>query len=210
MINNRIKYELLAAEEEDLSVVGIYDTHEAAIAAMREAFAKVVGCSVEELEEWLDETDDAGIDEESARALDSVTEDGYNHDWQIIPLACDGDCRVATEEDFSIVSGIFNTHCDSGAVFSSRCRVNTLTKEVSHVESAGTMSEDDSTTDESVIYDEDGRTVEDSVYNVQRILDEETAEDALDILTSVKLGGWPWCYGKGTLDDAIALCKGKD
>lgn len=208
MINNRIKYELLAAEEEDLSVVGIYDTREEAITAMREKFTEVVGCPVDELDDWLDETDDAGIDEESARALDSVTEDGHNHDWQIVPLACDGDCHAATEGDFSIVSGIFNSHCDSGAIFSSRCRVNTLTKEVSHVESAGSLSDDDAVNDESVIYDDDGKTVECSVYNVQEILDEETAEDALETLTSIKREGWLWCYDKGTLDDAITLCKG--
>ena len=31
--------------------------------------------------------------------LDSVTTDGTNHDCKIIPFACEGECRLATEDE---------------------------------------------------------------------------------------------------------------
>ena len=94
-----IKYLVVTAIEEDLDVLGIFDTENDAQEVVREDFAKAVGVSMEELESWLEEQEDAGISALEARALDSTTEDGMNHDWKIVPLYCEGECRVATEKD---------------------------------------------------------------------------------------------------------------
>lgn len=94
-----IKYLVVTAIEEDLDVLGIFDTENDAQEAVREDFAKAVGVSMKELESWLEEQEDAGISALEARALDSTTEDGMNHDWKIVPLCCEGECRVATEKD---------------------------------------------------------------------------------------------------------------
>lgn len=94
-----IKYLVVTAIEEDLDVLGIFETENDAQEAVREDFAKAVGVSMEELDSWLEEQEDAGISALEARALDSTTEDGMNHDWKIVPLYCEGECRVATEKD---------------------------------------------------------------------------------------------------------------
>lgn len=75
-----IKYLVVTAIEEDLDVLGIFDTENDAQEAVREDFAKAVGVSMKELESWLEEQEDAGISALEARALDSTTEDGMNHD----------------------------------------------------------------------------------------------------------------------------------
>ena len=98
MNDKSTKYELLTVEEEDLDVVGIYDTQEEAFAAMQEAFAKVADCPVEELDNWLGETKGAGIYKDYARIWDDVAVDGCNHSWRIIRLICSGDCRAITED----------------------------------------------------------------------------------------------------------------
>ena len=43
MNDKSTKYELLTVEEEDLDVVGVYDTQEEAVSAMRAALAKTAG-----------------------------------------------------------------------------------------------------------------------------------------------------------------------
>ena len=96
---SNIQFALVSAVEEDFDIAGIYDSMEEAQVAMRDKLAAAVSCPVENLDDWLDEEDDAGIDGMTARALDSVTIDGANHDWKIVPLVCEGKCRLATEEE---------------------------------------------------------------------------------------------------------------
>lgn len=105
MKNKKIKYEVITAIEEDLAVMGIYDTKELAYAAMEADFLKVAECDGEDLNEWLSETDSAFIDELQARILDECAADHCNHDWLIVPLVCDGQCRVATDEDIDCLIG---------------------------------------------------------------------------------------------------------
>lgn len=113
MENTRIKYLVMTSIEEELDTLGVYDSKEEAFNAMQSDFCKAVGVDEKNIDEWLDETDDAAICPMDARALDCTTEDGQNHDWRIIPLVCDGECRVAEEHDYLVVSGIYNTECDS-------------------------------------------------------------------------------------------------
>lgn len=90
----QIRYELLSAVEEDISAVGIYDSLEQAQAAMREQFVAMLYYQGDDLNGWLEGKDDAGIYDMSARALDSTTKDWQNHDWQIVPLCCEGKCHI--------------------------------------------------------------------------------------------------------------------
>lgn len=207
MENTRIKYLIATADEEDLGILGIYKSEEEAYAAMCTDFCKTVGIDQEDLEDWLEETDDAGIDEMQARALDCTTEDGQNHDWRIIPLVCDGECRVAEEHDYLVVSGIYNTECDSGAVFSSPCRVDTSTGEVSHIGMAGQLADDDSVRCTSVTIADGEESKEYAVCDVQEILDENSTEEALETLEAVLKAKAFWVYKAGSLTDAIEECK---
>lgn len=90
----KVRYELITAIEEELDAVGIYESLEQAQSTMRELFADEVGKPLERLDDWLENTDEAGICEMCARALESVTEDGMNHDWKIIPILCEGACEI--------------------------------------------------------------------------------------------------------------------
>lgn len=136
---SRIKYQVITAVEEDLNVLGIYESLEDAQNAIRTDFTKAVGIATDELDSWLEEQDDAGIDEMSARALDSVTSDGQNHDWKIVMLASDyTGCRVASLEDEIIRMGTYQVTLTSGVVLEAPCRVNTATRKILDVQGTWT------------------------------------------------------------------------
>ena len=86
-MNKLVKYILIAADEQDLELVGVYADLEEAQQKMRDAFMHMIdvddNISQDELNQWIEETYDAGIDEYQARMLDSVSKDGHNHDWKI-------------------------------------------------------------------------------------------------------------------------------
>lgn len=205
MKNNRVKYLVMVSIEEDMDVMGIYESKEKAFSAMKSDFCKAIGVKEDALDEWLEENDDAGIDEFEARALDTTTQDGSNHDWKIIPLVCDGECRVANEQDFNIVEATYNTNCDSGAVYSSPCLVDTTTGEVTNVGMAGEMCEDDAVSSVTVTIGDDQNEFD--VCDVQAVLDENDTEDALEILEDVFKTKNLWIYNEGSLEDAIMTCK---
>lgn len=207
MENTRIKYLVMTSIEEELDTLGVYDSKEEAFNAMQSDFCKAVGVDEKNIDEWLDETDDAAICPMDARALDCTTEDGQNHDWRIIPLVCDGECRVAEEHDYLVVSGIYNTECDSGAVFSSPCRVDTSTGKVSHIGMAGQLADDDSVRCTSVTIADGEESKEYAVCDVQEILDENSTEEALETLEAVLKAKAFWVYKAGSLTDAIEECK---
>lgn len=207
MENTRIKYLIATADEEDLGILGIYKSEEEAYAAMCTDFCKTVGIDQEDLEDWLEETDDADIDEMQARALDCTTEDSHNHDWQIFPIVSDGECRVATTDDVEVICAIYNTNCASGAVFSSPCRVNLVSGEVSNVGVAGKMADDDYVLSQTIVLEGDSEENERKVCDVQSVLDENNVDDALEILQDVIRNKGFWLYKDGTLADAIAKCS---
>lgn len=66
-MNKLVKYALIAADEQDLELVGVYADLEEAQQKMRDAFMHMIdvddNISQDELNQWIEETYDAGIDE---------------------------------------------------------------------------------------------------------------------------------------------------
>ena len=104
MENTRIKYLVMTSIEEELDTLGVYDSKEEAFIAMQSDFCKAVGVDEKNIDEWLDETDDAAICPMDARALDCTTEDGQNHDNHSDYYARN-EFAVAFEKFLSLVDG---------------------------------------------------------------------------------------------------------
>lgn len=204
MFNDRIKYEVIFAEEEELGILGIFSSQEEAYSAMEDAFLTLIGCTKENMATVIKHMEGASICEDQARVLSENALDGCNHDWKIIPLVCDGECRIADESDELIVRGMYNTLCDSGAEFSAPCLVNTLTYEVFDIKRVGSFSDDDAVNRTTVAFSE---TEEYPVCDIQALLDENEAADALRILEDVQHHRRYWVYDKGTLETAIQECR---
>lgn len=210
MENTCIKYLIATANEEDLGILGIYKSVEEAYAAMCADFCKAVGIDQKDLEDWLEETDDAGIDEMQARALDCTTEDGHNHDWKIFPIFADGECRLLTADDENVVSATFVSNMDSGAKFNASCHVNTKTKKVFDIGDAGEYSDDDSINYQSVLVpiNDAGEEKEYTVVDLDELMLLEQGDELLASLREVKNNCF-WMAAKVSLDDLIKELEGK-
>ena len=96
-----VKYQLLAAHEREMSVIGYHNTLKEANRAMWLEMARDVGCSEDELYEYIEENEPAGecgFGTTSAWANDAGPEDG-NVDWKIVPIYMDGANIVIFEEE---------------------------------------------------------------------------------------------------------------
>ena len=96
-----VKYQLLAAYEREMCVIGYFNTLKEANRAMWEEMANAVNCTPEELYDFIQENEPAGecgFGALSAWANDAGPEDG-NVDWKIVPIYMDGANIVIFEED---------------------------------------------------------------------------------------------------------------
>lgn len=96
-----VKYQLLAANEREMNVVGYFDTLDEANRAMWLEMAGAVNCTPEELYDYINENEPAGecrFGKTSAWANDAGPEDG-NVDWKIVPIYMDGENIVIFEEE---------------------------------------------------------------------------------------------------------------
>lgn len=203
---SRIKYQVITAVEEDLDVLGIYESLADALNAIRTDFAKAVGIATDELDSWLEEQDDAGIDEMSARALDSVTSDGQNHDWKIVMLASDyTGCRVASLEDEIIRMGTYQVTLTSGVVLEAPCRVNTATRKILDVQSTWTGLHNADISGRALILEDSAEKVDvvdlDSYITYAKI-DPEGAYQRL--VGARESGSYHYSQSGFTFDEAVA------
>lgn len=96
-----VKYQLLAAYEREMRVIGYFNTLKEANRAMWEEMADAVNCMPEELYDFIQENEPAGecgFGVLSAWANDAGPEDG-NVDWKIVPIYMDGANIVIFEKD---------------------------------------------------------------------------------------------------------------
>ena len=96
-----VKYQLLAAYEREMCVIGYFNTLKEANRAMWTEMANAVNCTPEELYDFIQENEldgECGFGAHSAWANDAGPEDG-NVDWKIVPIYMDGANIVIFEED---------------------------------------------------------------------------------------------------------------
>lgn len=209
-MNKLVKYALIAADEQDLELVGVYADLEEAQQKMRDAFMHMIdvddNISQDELNQWIEETYDAGIDEYQARMLDSVSIDGHNHDWNLEKISAMGECRKAEENDEDIVIGTYKMYLaywGSGMYFCSPCKVNTKTKQVFDIGIAG-CSDECTVVTETVEIDEK----EVPVVLVDDVILDYTPVVAKEELERAKEFGQFWVSDRfKTLEEAIASCR---
>lgn len=210
MENNR-KYVVITSKENDMEMQGIFGSLFEAQKSVREKFCEVVGINDAELNAWLATVNDAGMDDFCARALDTVSRDGSNHDWKIFPIFADGECRLLTADDENVVSATFVSNMDSGARFNAPCYVNTKTKKVFGIGDAGEYSDDDSINYQSVFVpiNDAGEEKEYTVVDLDELLVSEQGDELLASLRDVKNNCF-WMAAKVNLDDLIKELEDKN
>lgn len=203
-----IKYELLHSSNDNMDVLGIFDVLDNARAAMRTSFEGLVNCPAEVLDKWLDNNTYASIETMDAFLNETASKNRQSHHWKIVSLACSAsDCHLAAPEDFYVIQGSYKTYCSSGAVFFSPCLVNMATKQVFSIGNAGVIADDDDVQRETVSINSQEEETEFGVFNLNEILEENNVDDALSMLTGIKLTNGLWVSSNITLDDAIHLCQ---
>lgn len=207
MMEKLVKYVLITVDEQDIELVGVYVNQEEAKKAMRDAFMEMIDVAPEE-------TDDAGIDEYSARILDSVSKDGHNHDWKIEKISVMGDCRKAEEGDDDIVIGTFEITAfseddnETGETFKTPCKVNMKTKKVFDFGPIGRSDEEWDTENTVTLSGEDYPYI---VVDVSKIMEENIPKMSKEKLLKAQETGMYWASEEyATLEEAIAYCDRKE
>lgn len=210
-MENTRKYIVIASDENDMEMQGIFGSLSEAQKSVREKFCQVVGINDTELNTWLSETDDAGMGDFYARALDTVSLDGANHDWKIFPIFADGECRLLTEDDEHVISATFVSNMDSGAKFKAPCLVNMKTRQVFDIGDSGEYSDDDSVDYQSVLIPvDDGKDEEEyTVVDLDELMELEQGDELLASLRDVK-DNCCWMAAKVNLDDLIKELESKN